>query len=216
MHAICASPWLEEIVRDRYGRTTSLFDFGVDHEVYFPRPVRRRRDTIALYGRDVTARRAVPLALMALQEVAERRSELRVVAFGNPEEIDVPVDYEHLGILSAEQLSWTFSEATVGLVLSLTNYSLIPQEMLACGLPCVDLAGISAEGVFGADGPVALSAFDPLAMADAIERLLDDPCEWQRRSAAGRAFVAKRTWDRAADQVEAGLRTAYALTASVD
>jgi len=211
MHAICASPWLEGLVRDRYGRTTSRFDFGVDHDTYRPRPVARRRDTIALYGRDVTARRAVPLALLALQELKERRPDLRVVAFGNPDAIDVPVDYEHLGILRPEELSWTFSEATVGLVLSLTNYSLIPQEMLACGLPCVDLAGISAEGVFGTDGPVALSAFDPVIMADVLDRLLEDEDEWKRRSSAGIAFVASRTWERAAAQVEVGLRRAVAV-----
>ncbi len=211
MHAICASPWLEELVRDHYGRTTSRFDFGVDHAAYRPRPVSRRRDTIALYGRDVTPRRAVPLALMALQELKERRPELRVLAFGNPDAIEVPVPYEHLGILSPEELSWAFSEATVGLVLSLTNYSLIPQEMLACGLPCVDLAGVSAEGVFGADGPVALSPFDPLALADVIERLMVDPGEWERRSQAGQVFVADRTWDRAAAQVQDGIRTALAL-----
>ena len=211
MHAICASPWLESLVRDRYGRTTSLFDFGVDHAAYAPRPVARRRDTIALYGRDVTPRRAVPLALMALQELRERRPDLRVVSFGNDVEIDMPVPYEHAGILSPEELSWLFSEATVGLVLSLTNYSLIPQEMLACGLPCVDLAGISAEGIFGADGPVALSPFDPLAMADVIDRLMRDEEEWAHRSAAGTAFVADRTWDRAAEQVQAGMRQALSL-----
>jgi len=211
MHAICASPWLEQLVRDRYGRTTSPFDFGVDHAAYLPRPVARRRDTIALYGRDVTPRRAVPLALMALQELKERRPDLRVLSFGNPLEIETPVPYEHLGVLSPEELSWAFSEATVGLVLSLTNYSLIPQEMLACGLPCVDLAGVSAEGVFGADGPVALSPFDPLALAGVIERLMDDPAEWERRSRAGQAFVAGRTWDRAAAQVQDGIRVALSL-----
>jgi glycosyltransferase involved in cell wall biosynthesis len=214
MHAICASPWLEQLVRDRYGRTTSRFDFGVDHAAYRPRPVARRRDTVALYGRDVTPRRAVPLALMALQELAERRPDLRVLAFGNPDAVEVPVPHEHLGILSPEELSWAFSEATVGLVLSLTNYSLIPQEMLACGLPCVDLAGISAEGVFGVDGPVALSPFDPLALADVIERLLDDPGEWELRSRAGQAFVADRTWDRAAAQVQDGIRVALGLRSS--
>lgn len=211
MHAICASPWLERLVRDRYGRTTSPFDFGVDHAAYLPRAVERRRDIIALYGRDVTPRRAVPLALMALQELKERRPDLRVLSFGAPVEIEMPVPHEHLGILSPEELSWAFSEATVGLVLSLTNYSLIPQEMLACGLPCVDLAGISAEGVFGADGPVALAPFDPLAMADVIERLMDDPVEWERRSQAGLAFVAERTWDGAAAQVQDGIRAALSL-----
>ena len=86
----------------------------------------------------------------------------------------------------------------------MTNYSLIPQEMLACGLPCVDLAGFSAETVFGADGPVELAPFDPVALADALERLLDDEALWQRRSDEGRAFVADRTWDRAAEQLEDG------------
>jgi glycosyltransferase involved in cell wall biosynthesis len=211
LHAICASPWLARIVQERYGGTTSLFDFGVDHDVYRPRPVQRRHDTVILYGRDVTPRRAVPLALMALGEVAERRPGLRVVSFGSEKEIDAPVGYEHLGVRSPEELAWVYSEGTVGLVLSLTNYSLIPQEMLACGLPCVDLAGISAEGIFGADGPVALSPFDPLAMADIIERLLDDEAEWQRRSEQGLQFVAGRTWDRAAEQVEEGLREAIRL-----
>lgn len=206
MHPICASPWLEDIVRRRSGRETSRFDFGVDHDVYFPRPIERRRDTIALYGRDVTPRRAVPLALMALQELKDRGRDLRVLAFGNPDEIDVPVDYEHLGILSSDELAWVFSEATVGLVLSLTNYSLIPQEMMACGLPCVDLAGVSGEGVFGSNGPVSLSKADPIALADEIEHLLA-PSAWDTHSTAGLRFAGGRTWATAAAQVERGLRS---------
>lgn len=211
MHAICASPWLARIVADRYGGTVSEFDFGVDHDVYWPRPVARRPDTVVLYGRDVTPRRAVPLALMALHQLKHRRPDLRVVAFGNKDEIDAPFDYEHFGVRSPEELSWLYSEGTVGLVLSLTNYSLIPQEMLACGLPCVDLAHISAETVFGPDGPVALGEFDPIALAEVIDRLMADDAEWQWRSEAGRAFVADRTWDRAAEQVEDGLREAVRL-----
>jgi glycosyltransferase involved in cell wall biosynthesis len=211
MHAICASPWLADIVRERYGGTVSLFDFGVDHDVYHPTGVPRRADTVVLYGRDMTPRRAVPLALMALKELKERRPDLRVLSFGDTREIDVPVDYEHLGIMSPRELAQVYNEGTVGLVLSLTNYSLIPQEMLACGMPCVDLAGISAEGIFGADGPVALSPFDPVALATAIDHLMSDREEWDRRSAAGLAFVEGRTWDVAAGQVEAGLREALRL-----
>ena len=211
MHAICASPWLADIVRERYGGTVSLFDFGVDHDVYHPTGVPRRTDTVVLYGRDVTPRRAVPLALMALKELKERRPDLRVLSFGDSREIDLPVDYEHLGIRSPRELAQVYNEGTVGLVLSLTNYSLIPQEMLACGMPCVDLAGISAEGIFGADGPVALSPFDPIALAETIDHLMGDREEWERRSAAGLAFVAGRTWDVAAAQVEAGLREALRL-----
>src|SRR5213075_1233706 len=140
------------LMRERYGGATSLFQFGVDHETYFPRDTARDRDTVVFYGRAVTGRRADPLA-------------------------------------------WLYSGAAAGLVLSMTNYSLVPQEMLACGLPCVDLAGFSAETVFGDDGPVELAPFDAGALAGAIGHLLDDEANWQRRSSAGLAFVRDHTWD---------------------
>jgi glycosyltransferase involved in cell wall biosynthesis len=47
-----------------------------------------------------------------------------------------------------------------------------------------------------------------MALADALEALLDDEERWRVRSEAGLAFVADASWDAAARQVEAGLRTA--------
>lgn len=210
MHGICGSPWLRDLYTERYGGIADVFDYGVDHQVYRPRPVDRRRDTVAFYCRSTTPRRAVALGVLALHELFRRRPDLRVVIFGETESLDMPFPYEHMGIASPEQLSLMFSEATVGLCISLTNYSLIPQEMLACGLPCVDLRGASAESVFGADGPVELSPFDAVALADRMERMLEDQDLWDRRARAGIDFVAGRTWDRATDQVEAALRKALA------
>jgi glycosyltransferase involved in cell wall biosynthesis len=114
----------------------------------------------------------------------------------------------HLGVLTPAQLSWLYSEATVGLCLSLTNFSLMPKEMLACGLPCVELAGVSAESIFGADGPLELAPLDPQRIADALERLLSDAELRAQRSREGIEFVASHTWEHAADEVEAGLRHA--------
>jgi glycosyltransferase involved in cell wall biosynthesis len=210
LHAICASPWLAEIVEQRYDGTTSQFQFGVDHAVYAARPGTREPETVIFYGRSVTGRRAVPLGLLALEELHRRRPTVSIEIFGDHQPLRTPFPHTHLGIASPRQLATLYGRATVGLCLSMTNYSLIPQEMLACGLPCVDLAGFSAETVFGEDGPVELVAFDPLAIADGIERLLDDGERWRRRSEAGRAFVAGHTWEAAARQVEAGLRTALA------
>src|SRR5204863_73886 len=73
------------------------------------------------------------------------------------------------------ELARLYAEAAAGLVLSLTNPSLVPTEMLACGLPVVDVASDSMVATFGADGPVELAALDPLALADALERVLDSP-----------------------------------------
>lgn len=212
-HHLCGSPYLESMVT-RYGGTSSRFSFGIDLGTYHPREITREQDTIVMYGRDVTPRRAVPLAIMAVDELLSRRPQTRVLSFGNKKPIETPFPYEHLGVLSLEELAWTFSRGTVGLVLSMTNYSVIPQEMLACGMPVVELAGVSGEGIFGPDGGVTFADFDPVSLADALERLLADPDEWRRRSAEGIAWADGRTWDLGAQQVEAGLREALRVAAS--
>jgi glycosyltransferase involved in cell wall biosynthesis len=208
LFVIAASPWLRDLVHDRYGADGVAFELGVDHDVYFPRAVERRRDTVIFYARDSTARRAVPLGILALEELRRRRPDTRFVLFGADRPAATPFAHEHLGVATPDQLAYAYSEATVGLSLSLTNYSLIPQEMLASGLPCVELSGRALEGVFGPDGPIALAPADPLALADALETLLVDEALWERRSRDGRAFALTCTWDRAADAVEAGLRAA--------
>jgi glycosyltransferase involved in cell wall biosynthesis len=216
LHCIASSPWLRDRLADRYGATADVFQFGVDHDVYRVRPVARRRDTVVYYARWETARRAVPHGLMALGELHRRRPDLRIALFGTRQQIRTPFPYEHLGVLSTVELSWLYSQATVGLCLSLTNFSLMPQEMMACGLPCVELAGVSAEGIFGDDGPIALAPLDPWLLADSLDQLLDDYSLWEQRSTAGIAFASQQTWDRATDAVEAGIRHALRLREGSD
>ena len=208
LYPISGSTWLRDMMRDRYGRDGSWFRFGVDLGTYRLRAVERRRDTVMFYARHVTPRRAVPLGMLALDELYRKRPDVRIVLYGDTEPPETSFPYEFLGVVNPDVLAWRYSEATVGLCLSMTNYSLIPQEMMACGLPCVDLAGRSPEAVFGRDGPVELAEPDPLALVDAIERLLADEERWAGRSAAGLAFVEGATWERAAAQVEKGLRRA--------
>ena len=208
MHCIAASPWLRDLLIDRYGASADAFQLGVDGETYRPLPLERRRDTIIYYARHSTPRRAVPIGLMALAELHRRRPDIRIVLFGTDKPLHAAFPYEHLGVLSGTQLARLYSEATAGLCLSLTNFSLMPKEMLACGLPCVELAGISAESIFGEDGPLDLAPLDPQAIADALERLIADRERWERRSREGIEFVASHTWEHATDEVEAGLRHA--------
>ncbi len=212
LYGICGSPWLRDLYRDEYGGQAGSFQYGVDHAVYHPRAIERRRDTVVFYSRTTTPRRAVALGVLALHELWRRRGgDLRVVTFGDSWPLDAPFPTEHAGVATPEELSWLFSEGTVGLCLSLTNYSLVPQEMLACGLPCVDLEGASAESVFGRDGPVELAPLDPTALADALERLLADDSLREARGREGIAFVAPHSWNAAAEQVETQLRAALRL-----
>jgi glycosyltransferase involved in cell wall biosynthesis len=210
LYGISASRWLRDLLARRYGQRGSWFRLGVDHDVYRPRRVERRRDTILFYSRVYTPRRAVALGALALEELLRRRPELRVVAFGHdgPEPLGFQFPYEQLGVVGPERLAAAYSEATVGLCLSLTNYSLLPQEMMACGLPCVDVAGGSTEAELGHEAGVEYADADPVALADALEALIADEERWTRRSEAGLVMADTASWDLAARQVEAGLREA--------
>lgn len=208
LHCICASPWLADLVSDRYAASATAFDLGVDHDAYKPTGGTRREDLVVAYGRAVTPRRAVPLVLLALEELHRRRPQVEIALFGESAPIETRFPHTHAGVLEKPALAELYGRATVGVVLSLTNPSLVPTEMLACGLPVVDAASDAMLATFGTDGPIELAALDPLALADAIERLLDDPALRADRARQGIELTGERSWPAASAQVEAGLRAA--------
>jgi glycosyltransferase involved in cell wall biosynthesis len=129
------------------------------------------------------------------------------VMFGDVAPPPAPFDYEFIGVVDHSRLAELYANATVGLVISLTNYSLIPKEMMACGLPVVDVSGVSAESVFGSGGEViALAEPNPQAIANEILSLLEHPERRERMAAAALEFVRGLTWEGAARTIEAFLR----------
>ena len=78
--------------------------------------VARRRDTVVFYGRDVTARRAVPLGAARARRAHAPAPATRIVMFGDREPIETSFPYEHAGRRLASELARLYTEATVGLV----------------------------------------------------------------------------------------------------
>jgi glycosyltransferase involved in cell wall biosynthesis len=134
------------------------------------------------------------------------------VLYGDPLPPGAPFAHRHLGVLDSASLAQLYSQATVGMALSLTNPSLICLEMMACGLPCVELASESMRATFGSSGPLELTEPDPLALCQALEKLLDDSAGRSDRSQRGLELMTERTWQRATLQVQDGLRTALSLS----
>jgi glycosyltransferase involved in cell wall biosynthesis len=215
LHCIAGSAWLAEVLRQRYGASATHYEMGVNPAVYSPpsdASLEREPGLVIFYARAVTPRRAVPLGLMALAELARRRSDVEIALYGEGA-LALPFAHTNLGVLDTPQLVALYRRASVGLVLSLTNPSLAGIEMMACGLPCVELASESMVASFGRDGPLVLAEPDPLALCAAMEALLDDPDRRARASSAGIELTAARTWASAAADVERGLRTALASAA---
>jgi O-antigen biosynthesis protein len=204
---IAYTPWMADILRDRWGLEARYFECGTDTDVYrFAGEDGREPGLVAVYGRTETERRAVELALAGLATLFERRPGLRVAVFGSNLGVRAPFPIEDLGVLPPRELAALYRRASAGIVFSLTTHSLVAHEMMASGLPVVELEGDNVSSALGGSGDlVELADRTPDAVADAVERLLDDRERAAAMARRARAFVEERTWERAGDQVEAAL-----------
>jgi len=203
---LCAGEWLTQLMTEKYGLWAHKWDLAYDPTVYnIIDPALRKPGHIAFYARHATARRAVELGMLAFDVLAERGVNFHVDFYGtNLGDMKVPYHYTSHGILSAEQLGSLYRSCELGIVMSATNYSLVPREMLACGLPVIELDVDSTRAVF-ADSPVTLVEPDPYKMADMIEALLSDSSKRNDLSARGIESVEKFDWETSARSVEEGI-----------
>jgi len=216
LDCICASPWLEQRMRDRHGLWSRSFHLAYDHTIYgmyrnkpdFKRRLSHEngRRKIAVYAREHTERRCVHLAVLALARLAADRDDFEVHFFGQENLSFQTANFSAFnhGILSAEKLAQLYNECDLALCFSATNYSLVPQEMMACGLPLVELDTESTRAIFP-EGVVTLAGPDPLDIRDKIGSLLDDTERCDRQSTEARRWVDQFSWEGSARDIEAAL-----------
>ena len=204
---VAYTPWMAEILRSDYGLESEWFECGTDLETYTYTEEGREPATVAVYARQETARRGVELALASLALLKERRPEVRVVVFGSHSPAEAGFDHTDLGVVQPPRLAKLYRVSTVGVVFSLTTHSLVAQEMMASGLPVVELAGDNVSSALGGPGELVEQAEpDPVSVAAAIEALIDQPERGRAMARRARAFVESRDWERAGGQLEGALR----------
>ncbi len=205
--ALCAGKWLLEKARE-HAMWARDWDLAVDRDHYYPAgtakaaPKAGTPRTIVFYGRSYTPRRAVNLGIAAFEELARRRSDFVVMMFGEADSGKrFAFPNKQLGIMSAAELGATYRECDVGVSFSTTNYSLVPLEMMACGMPVVEIDAPSARTAFP-EGSVAFAGPSPRAVADQIEILLDDADARARQVGDAFAFVGSLDWENSARAIE--------------
>jgi len=138
-HGITAGGWLDSKLSSEYGMSCDHYDFGADPNLYrFTNNAKRKK--IFFYARPVTERRGFDLGIMALEIFHNRLPDYEIVLAGwDVSEWSVPFPYTNLKTLSLAELSDVYNECAAALVLSLTNMSLLPLELLATGtIPVVN------------------------------------------------------------------------------
>lgn len=205
-HCITSSRWLQEMLRDQFGAKVDRFVYAYDPTHYHPDAGEpRSTHRIAFYARSSTPRRAVELGLLALEIVAREYPTVHVDFFGaNVGRMNVPYAYTDHGVLTDAELARLYRHAALGMVFSATNYSLIPHEMMACGLPVVDLRVPSTIKEFAADA-ITLAKPTPRGIATEVLRLLRDPSARVAQAARAAEHVKHLSWETTSREVEQAL-----------
>lgn len=199
---ITAGAWLKEKLATEYGMRTESFGFSYDRHLYAPCP-RREPDVkrIFFYARPPTQRRAFEMGMLVLDEVSRRLPAVKVVFAGwDVSSYHIPFDHFNAGTLSPEELPELYSQCDVALVLSFTNVSLLPLELMACGTPVVSNRAPCTEWLLHDDN-TRLAAPTVQALADALCAVLEDPSEADRLRQGGFITVAASDWQFEAHKV---------------
>ena len=192
---ITAGNWLAEKLRDEYGMETQPFFFSYDRKIHQAKEKADTVNRIFCYARPNTERRAFEMAILALEALARKVPDLEVVFAGQElHGYQFAFSYKDMGILKIEELSRVYSQCDMCLVLSMTNLSLLPMEIMASGSVVVSNQGDNNSWMLN-DGNAILVETDPLRMAETMAYYLEHKEELERRRKIGLEYVKQFTWE---------------------
>lgn len=211
---ITAGGWLADKLAAEHGMGTHAVGFGVEHERYRRLPRREPQiKRVFFYARPPTPRRAFELGLLVLAEVARRLPDTQFVLAGwDTAAYRIPFPHLACGTLALDDLPDVYSQCDVALVLSLTNLSLLPLELMACGCAVVSNRGPNVQWLLSNEVALLTDA-TPEALAEGICALLQDDGRRQALAARAEVFARGQTWEAVARDFEAGLQAARRLGA---
>ena len=174
-YGITAGRWLTKKVGG-YGMKADFFDFGADLDIYRPTGNTSKKKQICFYARPVTERRAFEIGVLTLAKFHQIHPDYNIVFFGwDVSDYDIPFPYENRGIVSPVELSSIYHDSQACLVLSLTNASLLPLELLAAGCVPVMNDGENNSLVIGENSDIVYTLDSPIELAKGLDEVVSDP-----------------------------------------
>lgn len=171
-HGITAGGWLKHTLSTRYGMECDAYDFGADSSLYRYRNPEPRRE-VFFYARPVTERRAFEMGIMALELFHRAKPEYTINLAGwDVSGWDVPFPYINHKSMKLRELPDLYDRCAAAVVMSLTNMSLLPLELLGSGVIPVINAGDNNQMV--SDNPyLHYTLPTPQALADELVRIVE-------------------------------------------
>ena len=194
-YGITAGGWLSDKLKNEYGMETDSFDFGADTSRYRIVTKAEERKEIFFYARPVTARRGFEIGIMALDLFAKKHPEYIINLAGwDVSDYSLPFEYNNLGTVSLDDLNKIYNRCSAALVLSLTNMSLLPLELLASGT--IPVVNEGKNNLLVSDNPyIEYSVSTPGALSNALCSVVErkDSTSYAEKAAKS---VQGNNWDK--------------------
>lgn len=205
-YGITLGRWIADVLQKEFGMECSPFGFSYDREVYSHEGHRyssNGKKRVLFYARPATERRGFELGVLALALVARKMPDVELVLVGfSPGPIRLPFPVVLTGVVSPSELAVWYRSSDVALVLSFTNLSLLPLEVMACGCPVVSNNGPNVEWLLTRD-TTQLAQPTPEALAKAVLELLQNEGLRTQKIIAGIAFAQGTDWTAEIKKIEA-------------
>lgn len=196
---ITIGKWLTNKMQTEYNTPSQYFDFCADHNVYHPlRNVSKENAICFIYQPD-KPRRCSVIGIEALGIVKYLRPDIKIYLYGSKEKGNVWFEHTNMGIISISDCNVLYNKCKVGLCISSSNPSRIPFEMMAAGLPVVDLYMENNVYDMPEEG-VSLAHYTPESIAQALLEIIDNPEKAQAMSNFGQQYMKTRTLEYGYDQ----------------
>lgn len=204
---LTAGSWISDTLKSTYGMQCFPSGFSYDKKNYFERKATKnfKHPKILFYARPETERRGFELGMLALSLVAKTHPHVEFVLVGMEEKNWItPFKVTYPGVLAIEELPNLYQECALALVISLTNLSLLPLEIMASGCALVSNEGANVRWLLN-DDVATIAQNNPKAIAAAIASLLDDPELLERKARLGLEFALATDWQREVKQIETAI-----------
>ena len=190
--------WLASKLQDQFSTTAYITSFCANSSTYSDKHETRAK-SICMLLQPEKPRRCSELVLETARLISACRPDISIYLYGSnvrPPEID---SVTHMKVLSKQQCCDLYNTCSAGLCISSSNPSRIPFEMMACGLPVVDI--FAENNLYDFPNDAALLADpSPDALAAALLKIVDTPKLQEQMSAAGKAFMRTRPIQLELDQ----------------
>ncbi|MBO6193221.1 MAG: glycosyltransferase family 4 protein [Clostridiales bacterium] len=198
---ITAGDWLKNKLHNEYGMETESFGFSYDKDIYVPEKKKDDVERIFFYARPVTPRRAFELGLIALNEIYKKRPDIEVVFAGwDISNYEIPFKHENLGTAKIEDLSKVYANCSLCFVMSTSNLSLLPLEVMASNAVVATSYGDNNEWLLNSENSILFNN-DPVEIANTIIHYLDNPQLIEEKRVKGMEFAKSTDWEKEAKKV---------------